>query len=104
MWLGRTRHTHFVGVGGIGMSGIAELLVNLGYRVSGADARRADITDRLAGMGVEIMIGHDARHVGDADVVVVSSAIDPANPEIVEAGRRHVPVIPRAEMLAELMR
>jgi len=104
MWLGRTRHTHFVGVGGIGMSGIAELLVNLGYRVSGSDARRSDITDRLAGMGVEIMIGHDERHVGDTDVVVVSSAIDPANPEVVEARRRHVPVIPRAEMLAELMR
>src|SRR5262245_4647755 len=104
MWLGRTRQTHFVGVGGIGMSGIAELLVNLGYRVSGSDARRSDITDRLAGMGVEILIGHDERHVGDADVVVVSSAISPTNPEVVEARRRHIPVIPRAEMLAELMR
>src|SRR5689334_12110231 len=104
MWLGRTRQLHFVGIGGIGMSGIAELLVNLGYRVSGSDVRRSDITDRLAGMGVEIMVGHDRLNVGDADVVVVSSAIDPANPEVTEARDRHIPVIPRAEMLAELMR
>jgi UDP-N-acetylmuramate--alanine ligase len=104
MWLGRTRHLHFVGVGGIGMSGIAELLVNLGYRVSGSDARVSEITDRLAALGVEIMVGHDARHVGEADVVVISSAIAHENPEVVEARTRHVPVIPRAEMLAELMR
>ncbi len=86
------------------MSGIAEVLVNLGYSVSGSDARRSDVTDRLASLGVRIAIGHDARHVGDADVVVVSSAIAATNPELVEARRRHVPVIPRAEMLAELMR
>src|SRR5262245_15167327 len=104
MWLGRTRHVHFVGVGGIGMSGIAELLVNLGYRVSGSDVRRSEITDRLVTLGVQVMVGHDARHVGDADVVVVSSAVDAANPEVVEARDRHVPVIPRVEMLAELMR
>ena len=104
MWLGRTRHMHFVGVGGIGMSGIAELLVNLGYRVSGSDARRTDITDRLVALGVQIMTGHDAPNVGDADVVVVSSAIAQDNPEVVEARSRHIPVIPRAEMLAELMR
>jgi UDP-N-acetylmuramate--alanine ligase len=104
MWLGRTRHLHFVGIGGIGMSGIAELLANLGYRVSGSDARRSDITDRLEGLGVQVMTGHEARHVGDADVVVVSSAIGADNAEVVEARRRHVPVIPRAEMLAELMR
>jgi UDP-N-acetylmuramate--alanine ligase len=104
MWLGRTRHLHFVGIGGIGMSGIAELVVNLGYRVSGSDARRSDITDRLASLGVRIDVGHDGRHVADADVVVVSSAIAPDNPEIVAARARHVPVIPRAEMLAELMR
>ena len=104
MWLGRTRRVHFVGVGGIGMSGIAELLVNLGYEVSGSDARRSDITDRLSSLGVRVMTGHDRRHVGDADVVVASSAIASENPEVVEARSRHVPVIPRAEMLAELMR
>jgi UDP-N-acetylmuramate--alanine ligase len=103
-WLGRTRRVHFVGIGGIGMSGIAELLANLNYEVSGSDARRSDVTDRLAGLGVRIGIGHEAANVGEADVVVVSSAIAPANPEIAEARRRHVPVIPRAEMLAELMR
>ena len=103
-WFGRTRRVHFVGIGGIGMSGIAELLANLGYEVSGSDARRSDVTDRLAQMGVRVEIGHQAAHVGNADVVVVSSAIAEANPEIAEARRRHVPVIPRAEMLAELMR
>jgi UDP-N-acetylmuramate--alanine ligase len=104
MWLGRTRHVHFVGIGGIGMSGIAELLVNLGYRVHGSDARRSDITDRLSSLGVDVSIGHDARHVQDADVVVVSSAITADNPELQAARAAHIPVIPRAEMLAELMR
>jgi len=93
-----------VGIGGIGMSGIAELLANLGYAVSGSDAKRSPITARLATLGVRIHEGHDAAHVGDADVVVVSSAVKPLNPEVIEARRRHVPVIPRAEMLAELMR
>ena len=102
--LGRTRHVHFVGIGGIGMSGIAELLVNLGYGVSGSDTKRSEMTDRLQTLGVKVAIGHDARNLGDADVVVWSSAIAPSNPEIVEAHRRHLPVIPRAEMLAELMR
>lgn len=104
LWLGRTRRVHFVGIGGIGMSGIAELVANLGYDVSGSDARRSEITDRLASLGVRIHIGHDAAHVSDADVVVVSSAIARDNPEVVEARARHVPVIRRAEMLAELMR
>src|SRR6186713_460616 len=104
MWLGRTRRVHFVGIGGIGMSGIAELVANLGYEVSGSDARRSDITDRLAQLGVRIHTGHDASHVEGADVVVVSSAIAADNPELAEARRRHVPVIARAEMLAELMR
>lgn len=103
-WLGRTRRVHFVGIGGIGMSGIAELVRNLGYEVSGSDARRSDITDRLAGLGVHIHTGHAAAHVADADVVVVSSAISADNPELAEARSRHVPVIARAEMLAELMR
>ena len=98
------RHVHFVGIGGIGMSGIAELLANLGYAVSGSDARSTDITRRLASMGVRVHEGHDAAHVGDADVVVITSAARPDNPEIVEARRRGVPVIARAEMLAELMR
>src|SRR6188474_3437862 len=102
--LGRTRHVHFVGIGGIGMSGIAELVANLGYAVSGSDAKRSEITDRLASMGVRIDVGHAAAHIADADVVVVSSAIAADNPEVVEARSRHVPVIPRAEMLAELMR
>jgi UDP-N-acetylmuramate--alanine ligase len=95
---------HFVGIGGSGMSGIAELLANLGYAVSGSDARLSPVTARLASLGVRIEAGHAAAHVGDADVVVYSSAVRPANEEIVEARRRHIPVIPRAEMLAELMR
>jgi UDP-N-acetylmuramate--alanine ligase len=103
--LGRTRHVHFVGIGGIGMSGIAELLANLGYRVSGSDAKRSEITTRLqTAFGVTVFEGHEAAHVGDADVVVVSSAVRRSNPEIAEAERRGIPVIPRAEMLAELMR
>jgi UDP-N-acetylmuramate--alanine ligase len=99
-----TRHVHFVGIGGIGMSGIAELLVNLGYRVSGSDERSTDITRRLAGMGVRVHEGHAPDNLGDTDVVVVTSAARQDNPEIVEARRRGVPVIARAEMLAELMR
>jgi UDP-N-acetylmuramate--alanine ligase len=103
--LGRTRRIHFVGVGGIGMSGIAELLANLGYDVSGSDTTRSAATDRLErAFGVRVFEGHAAEHVGEADVVVFSSAVRPSNPELVEAGRRGVPVIPRAEMLAELMR
>jgi UDP-N-acetylmuramate--alanine ligase len=103
--LGRTKRIHFVGVGGIGMSGIAELLANLGFAVTGSDAKRSASTDRLQeACGVGIFEGHAASNVGDADVVVFSSAVKPANPELVEARRRGIPVIPRAEMLAELMR
>jgi UDP-N-acetylmuramate--alanine ligase len=102
--LGRTRRIHFVGIGGIGMSGIAELLANLAYDVSGSDAKKSDVTDRLESLGARIRTGHDASYVGDADVVVVSSAIASDNPELAEARRRNIPVIPRAEMLAELMR
>ena len=102
--LGRTRRVHFVGIGGIGMSGIAELLANLGYAVSGSDLKPSEITDRLQTLGVRVDAGHDAAHVGDADVVVYSSAAKGDNPEIVEAHRRRIPVIARAEMLAELMR
>ncbi len=86
------------------MSGIAELLVNVDYRVSGSDVRRSDVTDRLASLGVAVAIGHAADHVAGADVVVVSSAVAPDNPEVLEAQARRIPVIPRAEMLAELMR
>src|SRR5688572_2060978 len=102
--LGRTRRIHFVGIGGSGMSGIAELLANLGYDVSGSDARQSDVTARLETLGVKVADGHAARHVGAADVVVISSAIGAENPEVAEARTRGIPVIPRAEMLAELMR
>jgi UDP-N-acetylmuramate--alanine ligase len=102
--LGRTRKIHFVGIGGIGMSGIAELLANLGYEVSGSDAKRSSVTARLETLGVRVHAGHASEHVGDVDVVVMSSAITSANPELAEARRRGIPVIPRAEMLAELMR
>jgi len=102
--LGKTKRVHFIGVGGIGMSGIAELLANLGYAVSGSDAKRSGVTERLASLGVAIAAGHAAVNVGNADVVVYSSAVRPDNPEVVEAKARRIPVIPRAEMLAELMR
>jgi UDP-N-acetylmuramate--alanine ligase len=102
--LGKTRRVHFVGIGGIGMSGIAELLANLDYVVTGSDEKRSDVTERLRTLGIQVAYGHAADHVGAADVVVTSSAVRPGNPEVVEATRRQVPVIPRAEMLAELMR
>jgi len=101
--LGQTRRIHFVGIGGSGMNGIAELLVNMGYAVSGSDLQQTTTTERLASLGVRVQHGHAAEHVADADVVVVSSAISPTNPEVIEARRRGLPVIPRAEMLAELM-
>ncbi|HEY4485544.1 MAG TPA: UDP-N-acetylmuramate--L-alanine ligase, partial [Nitrospiria bacterium] len=94
----------FVGIGGSGMSGIAEVLLNLGYRVTGSDVSASETVRRLEGLGGKISIGHDAAHVGPAQVVVVSSAISPQNPEVVAARERLIPVIPRAEMLAELMR
>jgi UDP-N-acetylmuramate--alanine ligase len=100
----RTVQVHFVGIGGIGMSGIAEVLLNLGYRVSGSDLRENDSTRRLQDLGGRIALGHAAEHVGDADVVVISSAVRPGNPEVEAARARQIPVIPRAEMLAELMR
>ncbi|MFZ5564055.1 MAG: UDP-N-acetylmuramate--L-alanine ligase [Thermodesulfobacteriota bacterium] len=97
-------HIYFVGIGGIGMSGIAELLLNLGYTVSGSDIRRSDITERLAGLGGKIYYGHEGKNIGGADVVVVSSAISRDNPEVAAARESGVPVIPRAEMLAEILR
>jgi UDP-N-acetylmuramate--alanine ligase len=95
---------HFVGIGGSGMSGIAEVLVNLGYAVSGSDVRATDVTRRLATLGITVQIGHAAEHVARADVVVTSSAVRGENPEVLAARARDVPVIPRAEMLGELMR
>lgn len=100
----KNQHLHFVGIGGIGMSGIAELLLNLGYRVSGSDLQESRITRRLAQMGGRIHVGHDPSWIEGADVVVISSAVRPDNPEVVAAHAASVPVIPRAEMLAELMR
>jgi UDP-N-acetylmuramate--alanine ligase len=97
-------HIHFVGIGGIGMSGIAELLLNIGYKVSGSDSSSSDITRRLERLGGIIFKGHSAEQIRGADVVVTSSAIGPGNPEVVAAGQGSIPVIPRAEMLAELMR
>jgi len=100
----RIKHVHFVGIGGIGMSGIAEVLLNLGYRVTGSDTRATAITDRLERCGATIYPRHVAENVTDAHVVVTSTAVRPDNPEIQEAERRKIPVIPRAEMLAELAR
>src|SRR5215831_481529 len=89
---------HFVGIGGIGMSGIAEVLLNLGYPVSGSDLRESEVTRRLATLGARLTIGHRAENAAAADVVVVSSAVRPDNPEVAAARGRDVPVIPRAEM------
>jgi UDP-N-acetylmuramate--alanine ligase len=100
----RTRHIHFVGIGGVGMSGIAEVLKNLGYEVSGSDLKNNSVTKRLKELGVEIKIGHIAENIQDANVVVISSAVSQDNLEVKEALARHIPVIPRAQMLAELMR
>ncbi len=100
----RIQHVHFVGIGGVGMSGIAEVLANLGFRVSGSDAKSSPVTARLQKLGVIVHEGHAAENVGDAHVVVRSTAIREDNPEIVTARENSIPVIPRAEMLAELLR
>lgn len=104
MFRKRDTHIHFVGIGGIGMSGIAEVLVNLGYRVTGTDINESDTTRRLTELGATVHRGHSPEYVGDADVVVTSSAVTRDNSEVVAARQRKIPVIPRAEMLAELMR
>lgn len=98
------QRVHMVGIGGAGMSGIAEVLHNLGFRVTGSDLHRSTVTERLERLGISIVYGHKPENIQDAQVVVYSSAIRPQNPELVEARRRKIPVIPRAEMLAELMR
>src|SRR5579884_1812424 len=100
----RIKHVHFVGIGGIGMSGIAEVLLNLGYKVTGSDVRSTPITERLERCGATIYPRHAAENVPGSHVVVTSSAVRPDNPEIQEAERRKIPVIARAEMLAELAR
>lgn len=95
---------HFVGIGGAGMSGIAEVLLNLGYQISGSDLKSSATTDELTKLGARVQFGHHASHVEGADVVVVSSAVDEHNPEVVAAKENRIPVVPRAEMLSELMR
>ena len=101
---GRVKHVHFVGIGGAGMSGIAEVLLNLNYVVSGSDLRRTDVTERLTSLGALVHYGHDAGNIEGADVVVTSTAVSRTNPEVLAARERFIPVIPRVEMLAELMR
>ncbi|WP_277052093.1 UDP-N-acetylmuramate--L-alanine ligase [Zestomonas thermotolerans] len=100
----RIRRVHFVGIGGVGMCGIAEVLLNLGYQVSGSDLKASPVTERLVSFGAKIYIGHRAENAEQADVLVVSSAVNPSNPEVAAAQERRIPVVPRAEMLAELMR
>ena len=100
----KVKRIHFVGIGGSGMSGIAEVLLNLGFQISGSDLSAGAVTERLAGLGATITLGHDAAHVADADVVVVSSAVRSDNAEVMAARAGRIPVVPRALMLAELMR
>lgn len=100
----RVKHVHFVGIGGAGMSGIAEVIADSGYKVSGSDLKESKVTRRLAGLGIDINIGHRAENIANADVVVVSSAIDVENPELLAAREQRIPLVRRAEMLAELMR
>lgn len=102
--MGRIRHMHFVGIGGAGMGGIAELVHNLGYHVTGSDVSVNSMVKRLSGLGIQVQQGHDASHAKECDVLVVSTAIDENNPELIYAHEQHIPVVPRAEMLAELMR
>src|SRR5579864_8937396 len=100
----KIQRIHFIGIGGIGMSGIAEVLLNLGYKVTGSDLRHSSVTERLMKLGASITEGHRAENISGAEVVIVSSAVSRDNPEVVAAHARHIPVIQRAEMLAELMR
>ncbi|MBI5327912.1 MAG: UDP-N-acetylmuramate--L-alanine ligase [Deltaproteobacteria bacterium] len=104
MYKGRIKHIHFIGIGGSGMNGIAEVLLNLDYQITGSDVKASDTTRRLEGLGAKIFIGHKPENINGSDVVVYSSAVKKDNPEIISARERLIPVIPRAEMLAELMR
>ena len=100
----RIKTIHFVGIGGAGMCGIAEVLLNQGYSITGSDIKASAVTQRLVGLGAKVFVGHRAENVETADVVVYSSAVNPQNPELVAAREAGRPIIPRAEMLAELMR
>ncbi|HPL19225.1 MAG TPA: Mur ligase domain-containing protein, partial [Spirochaetota bacterium] len=100
----KSKKMHFIGIGGIGMSGIAEILINMGYEVSGSDLNESEQTRRLASLGATVYIGHFPSNINDYHVVVTSSAISQSNPELIEARKRHIPVIHRSEMLAELVR
>src|SRR5690606_14559286 len=100
----KVKNIHFVGIGGSGMSGIAEVLLNLGYTVSGSDLGSNAATRRLAGLGASVLRGHAPEHVGAADAVVISTAVKADNPEVLAARARRIPIVPRAMMLAELMR
>src|SRR5918996_5829988 len=103
--LQKKHRVHFVGIGGIGMSGIAEVLLTLGYSVSGSDLHESEVTERLRKLGAQVFVGHQEQNLAaNPSVVVISTAVKYSNPEVLEARRRQIPVIPRAEMLAELMR
>ncbi|MDX1269981.1 MAG: Mur ligase domain-containing protein, partial [Oceanisphaera sp.] len=104
MTMRRIHHIHFIGIGGAGMGGIAEVVSNLGYTVTGSDIARNAMTSRLEEQGIKIYIGHAASQVEGADAVVVSTAVKDENPEVVQAREQRIPIVPRAEMLAELMR
>jgi UDP-N-acetylmuramate--alanine ligase len=104
VWMKRVRRVHFIGIGGAGMGGIAEVLHTLGFLVSGSDLHASAMTRRLQDLGLRIDIGHDARHIEGCEVVVITTAIAADNPELTSARERHIPVVPRAQMLAELMR
>ena len=98
------RHIHFVGIGGAGMSGIAEVLLNMGYRITGSDLGESATTRRLQALGAEVFMGHEASYIAGADAIVTSTAVKADNPEVLAARAKLVPVVPRAVMLAELMR
>ena len=100
----KIHHLHFIGIGGSGMSGIAEVLINLGYTVSGSDLQAGAATQRLAALGAKILLGHEAAHIAGADAIVVSTAVQADNPEVIAAREARIPIVPRAQMLAELMR
>ena len=100
----KVRHIHFVGIGGAGMSGIAEVFFNLGYQISGSDLSASAVTDRLQALGAKVAIGHAAQHTEGADCLVLSSAVSADNPEVIAARARRIPLVPRAMMLAELMK
>lgn len=102
--MGKAKHVHFVGIGGVGMSGIAEVLLNLGFSVSGSDLKESAAVKQLVSLGAIVSIGHRAENVSQTDVIVVSSAVSKSNPEVIEAKKKRIPVVPRAAMLAELMR